>query len=118
MSRLQWLIGAVVVLSWGCGADAPLAPAAQQPIVESALLSGWVYARAESEDPALASALIEVVEGDGTASRVLTNDGGYYEVAIRPGTVSVTASKEGYEAKTWELGLLKDTVLNFGLAPK
>jgi hypothetical protein len=80
-------------------------------------LSGWVYIRSGSEDPPIADAAIQLSTSAGNVS-ILTDAHGHYEVVLPRGTVSITASKEGYESTTWELKLLGDTVLNFGLVRK
>jgi hypothetical protein len=125
MNRVAWSVAVVAVvavagmMSSACSERLPLAPGdARQPpeaAVEFVTLSGWVYARADAHDPSLGAASIRVTLADGTEKTTLTDEDGFYEVAVRPGRISITASKEGYEAKTWELTLFKDTVLNFGL---
>ena len=118
MNRATYCVAAIVLISWGCGSvpDAPTSPL-QPPdaVTELATVSGWVYARALT-DPPLANALVEVKEAGGAEHTALTDDQGFYELTARAGPISITASKEGYEAKAWEFSLLKDTVLNFGLA--
>lgn len=121
MKRLGFCVLAVMLSGTACGGGSPVAPDTQQPpepAVEFATISGRVYARVDWGDPLLAESLVEVKQADGSAKTTLTDAEGFYEVSARAGTISITASKEGYEAKTWELTLLKDTVLNFGLTPK
>lgn len=104
-----------------CGSVSPLAPgegaASPAPPADSARLSGWVYMRSGSEDPPIADAAIQLSTSGGNVS-ILTDAYGRYELVLPRGTVSITASKEGYESTTWELKLLEDTVLNFGLVRK
>jgi len=76
-----------------------------------------VYANVTWGNPPIPDATIRVTEADGSITFVATDDHGVYKILARPGDISITASKEGYEARTWELTLLKDIVLNFGLAP-
>ena len=117
MNRATYCVAVIVLISWGCGSvpDSPTSPL-QPPdaVTEFATVSGWVYARALT-DPPLANALVEVKEAGGAEHTALTDDQGFYELTARAGPISITASKEGYEAKAWEFSLLKDTVLNFGL---
>jgi hypothetical protein len=118
MNRVAYYVAVIVMISWGCGGvpDAPTSPL-QPPdaVTEFATVSGWVYGRAFT-DPPIANALVEVKEASGAEHTALTDDQGFYELTARAGPISITASKEGYEAKAWEFSLLKDTVLNFGLA--
>jgi hypothetical protein len=120
MKRFSCIV-AILLTSWACGGDAPTAPPdlLQPPdaAAEFATVSGWVYARALG-DPPLADALVELREADGSARVVRTDRLGFYKLTVRPGDVSIAASKESYETKAWEFSLLKDTVLNFGLTPK
>ena len=117
MNRATYCVAVIVLISWGCGSvpDSPTSPL-QPPdaLTEFVTVSGWVYARALT-DPPLANALVEVKEAGGADLTALTDDQGFYELTARAGPISITASKEGYEAKAWEFSLLKDTVLNFGL---
>ena len=117
MNRATYCVAVIVLISWGCGSvpDSPTSPL-QPPdaVTEFATVSGWVYGRAVT-DPPLANALVTVKEPGGAEHTALTDDQGFYELTARAGPISITASKEGYEAKAWEFSLLKDTVLNFGL---
>lgn len=120
MHRFLSCVAALVVTSWGCNGSVPIAPTGtlQPPegVAEFATVSGWVYARVETQNAPLADALIEVRESGGSERIALTNADGFYELTVRAGAISITASKEGYEAKTWQFSLLKDTALNFGLS--
>lgn len=69
-------------------------------------------------DPPIPDAVISVTDADGSIKTVSSDENGFYQILVRPGDVSITASKEGYEARTWQLTLLKDLVLNFGLIPR
>ena len=117
MNRATYYLAVIALISWGCGSvpDVPTSPL-QPPdaAAELATVSGWVYARALT-DPPLVNALVKVKEAGGAEHTALTDDQGFYELTARAGPISITASKEGYEAKAWEFSLLKDTVLNFGL---
>ena len=115
MNRATYCVAVMVMISWGCGSvpDAPTSPL-PDAVTESATVSGWVYARTLT-DPPLANALVEAKDAAGAEHTALTNDQGFYELTARAGPISITASKEGYEAKALEFSLLKDTVLNFGL---
>ena len=120
MNRAVWCVAAAVVTSWACGGGTPTTPAVNlrpEATAESATVSGWVYMRADG-DPALPGALVEVEDGTGSYHAAVTNEDGFYELTVRAGSIAIAASKEGFEAKSWEFSLLKDTVLNFGLEPK
>lgn len=120
MKKLALCVVAVIVASFGCSGRSPIAPQNTQasaplppppaPAAESATIQGRIYARVSWGDPLLADARIEVKEVDGSETTVLSDADGFYEMAVRPGLISITASKEGYEAKTWEFTLSKDTV--------
>lgn len=123
-SRLQELVllclVAVILTATGCGRS-PLAPDVPEPqrspAAELATISGWVYASVEWADPALPDALVEIHAADGSQTATLSDANGFYEVSVRPGTISVTSSKEGHGTKTCEVRLVTNTVLNFFLDP-
>lgn len=111
--------GAVLVLaSWACGYGVPTAPTDSPQLpgttLEFATVSGWVYARALG-DPPLPRAVVAITQGDGVERATVTDSQGFYTLVARAGTISIAASKDGYETKAWEFSLLSDTVLNFGL---
>jgi len=107
-----------VVTSCACSESSPLAPGAQaRGAAGPATLSGWVYQTLGTDELPLVRAVIEVTTAEGQRHSAVTDAEGFYLVAVKPGPLSITASKEGYEAKTWELRLSRDMVLNFGLAP-
>lgn len=122
MNRLACCVAAIVLTNSGCGDRVPLVPTSPQPspevAAEFATLNGRVYARVDWGDPLLADVIVGIKGADGSDTSTVSDADGFYEVVVRPGAISITASKEGYETKTWELTLLKDTVLNFGLTPK
>jgi hypothetical protein len=115
-------VAAIVMTSWACGDGVPTTPASNlQPSegsAEFAKVSGWVYMNAEGGNPPLVEAFVEATDGRGSYHSTLTNEDGFYELTVRPGTLAIAASKEGFEAKSWQFSLLKDTVLNFGLAAR
>ena len=121
MYRSVYCVAALVVTSWGCSASVPIAPTGtlQPPegVAEFATLSGWVYSRAETRNEPLADAVIVVKDAGGSERAAPTDADGFYVLTVRAGPISITASKDGYEAKTWQFSLLKDTALNFGLNP-
>jgi hypothetical protein len=121
MKRLVWC-AAMVLLPSGCADRVPVAPTSPGSssvlTAESATLTGQVYARVDWGDPPLADVVIEVKTADGSDKSTITDEDGFYELVVRPGAMSITAFRDGYEAKTWELTLSRDTVLNFGLTPK
>lgn len=115
MSRVPfWL---VTVMFAGCGGS-PTSPSALpqpvQPAVSVAVISGQIYAAAAGDLP-IAAARVEVKAADGSSTSVASDANGAYQISVRRGSVTVTASSEGYEAKQWQFDLLNDTVLNFSL---
>ena len=121
MTRSVIGVVALILTVSGCSSPSPVSPdtpqQVPQPAVPSATIRGQVYAKVTWGDPPIVEATIEVIEPDGSIRTALTDDNGFYSIPVRPGDVSITASKDGYEARTWQLTLLKDLVLNFGLAP-
>lgn len=112
---------AVAVTGSACGGRSPVAPTSTQQVAAAQLatISGRVYAAVTWGEPPIAETLIEVTEADGTTTTVLSDDDGFYQVTVRHGSVSISASKEGYEAKTpQQFTLLNDAVLNFSLTPR
>ena len=112
MKRLACLVTFIVAVA-GCSGGSPLAP--DEPAF--ATISGWVYADVTWADPPVPDARIEVYAADGTKAATLSDGTGFYQVAVRPGTVVITTRKEGYDAETYELSLSTDTTLNFFLSP-
>jgi hypothetical protein len=113
----SWVLAVTLV---GCGGSlnspSPL-PQRIQPAGDVAVISGQVYANGPGDSP-IAAARVEVNEADGSSTSVASAADGAYRVSVRRGSVTVTASKEGYEAKQWQFDLLNDTVLNFSLSPQ
>jgi len=109
---------ALAVVEAGCGGELPLAPAQESTTsaAELVTVSGQVYLDAPWGEPPIADASITVTR-DGVESIVTTAANGFYRVLVRPGAISIAASKEGYQPKAWSLVLSTDTVLNFSLAP-
>jgi Carboxypeptidase regulatory-like domain len=103
----------------GCGSQSPLAPEDVSPTAGGArvTVSGQVYVNATGAEPPIANASI-TVKRDGSASIATTDANGFYSFSVASGNVSIAASKEGYESKSWQLVLRDDTVLNFSLTPK
>ena len=84
--------------------------------------SGSVYADQSSDkgEPPIADALIEVT--DATGVRSTRSDGyGSYTLTVPYGDATITASKLGYESKTWPVIasdlLSRNVTWNFSLAP-
>lgn len=121
MTRTLFFLAVLILTGSGCSSPSPVAPGAtqqgSQPAAQFAAISGQVYANVTWGNPPITDAIIRVTDADGSIKFIATDEQGFYKVLARPGDVSITASKEGYEARTWELTLLKDIVLNFGLAP-
>jgi len=122
MTRTLFCLVALILITSGCSSRSPVAPTSSQqpaqPAAQFASISGQVYANVSWGDPPIPEAVISVTEADGSIKTVGSDENGFYQVFVRPGDVSITASKEGYEARTWRLTLLKDLVLNFGLIPR
>ena len=120
--RIGIALLAVVLAVSGCGSPSPVAPTGTQQVAEAAAalatIRGQIFADVDWGDPAIADALVEVRKADGATTTVRSDEDGFYQVSVRSGIVSVTASKEGYEPKTWQLLLLDHAVLNFGLTPR
>ena len=121
MTRTFFGLVTFILICSGCSSPSPIAPASalpvSQPAAQFASISGQVYAKVTWGDPPIPDAVITVAEADGAIRTVVTDDSGFYAISVRAGDVSITASKEGYEARTWQLTLSRDVVLNFGLAP-
>ena len=49
---------------------------------------------------------------------VQSNSSGQYALAVPRGTLTITASKEGYTPKSWQIDATANVVLNFSLAPQ
>jgi hypothetical protein len=105
---------AVALAVAGCG-PSPVAPGGQQPLTAIPTLSGQVQQNVTWGDPPLADALVEVTGADGLKRTGFSDDDGFYKIVAARGTVTVTASKPGFETKTSEFVLVTDTVLNFSL---
>jgi hypothetical protein len=115
------LLWAVILGSSACGGSlgspSPI-PQASQPAADIAPISGRIYANDGSLYPPVPDALIEVNDADGTSRTVVSDADGFSRISARRGSITITASKEGYEAKQWQFDLLNDTVLNFSLEPR
>ena len=120
--RTLFCLTALILTASGCSSPSPVAPTTppqvSQPAAQLASISGQVYANVSWGDPPIPDAVITVTEADGSTKTVTSDENGLYVIFVRGGDVSVTAAKEGYEARTWQLTLLKDLVLNFGLIPR
>jgi hypothetical protein len=120
MTRLKYWLFALTFAA-GCGGSlAGPTPIQQglQPAAEVARISGRVYASVGPLYAPITSAVIEVNEADGSSVAVTSDADGFYQITARRGSVTITASCEGYEAKHWQFDLLNDTVLNFSLNPR
>jgi Carboxypeptidase regulatory-like domain len=122
MKSILFSVLTVILAASGCARDAsPVAPDSTQPGLQkniaSATIRGQVYAELGWAEPAIAEALVEAKEDGGSEQKVFTDADGFYEISARPGTITITASKEGHQPKTQQFALSGDTVLNFGLDP-
>jgi hypothetical protein len=110
----------VLLAVWGCGGSLTAPDPIQQrpePAADVATISGRIYASGPVQPP-IGDATVEVNEADGSSATVVTDADGFYRISARRGSVTITASKDGYEAKQWQFDLLNDTVLNFSLNPR
>ena len=115
MRRVAIWVAVIAVAGCGGSLNSPTpVPQRVQPAAEVAVIVGHVYANAVGHHP-IAAARIDVNEADGTTTSVATDADGAYRIAARRGSVTITATKQGYEAKQWQFDLLNDTVLNFSL---
>ena len=118
--RGLWLL-TVALAGYGCGGSlAGPDPVQQtsQPAADLAEISGRIYSSVGPMYPSIANAVVEVNEADGSSATVVSDADGFYRISARRGSVTITASKEGYEAKQWQFDLLNDTVVNFSLTPQ
>jgi ABC-type uncharacterized transport system auxiliary subunit len=122
MARKLFCLATLILITSGCSSPSPAAPTTSppvsQPAAQFASISGQVYANVSWGDPPIPDANVTVTESDGSIKRVTSDENGFYLIFVRAGDVSITASKDGYEARTWQLTLLRDLVLNFGLMPR
>ena len=112
--RLDLVVAGVVAAAVGCGGQVPSAPD-----VGLLTISGHVYQQetVEAGEPRLADVLITVQEEDGSPRTVMSNGVGFYTVAVRAGTIWITASKVGYATRVSTFDFSDSTVLNFSLTP-
>lgn len=97
----------------GCDSASPLSPGSR-PVT----ISGYVYAQGSSDgEPMIDNAVIAVEDGGGSRAQAATRSDGFYALMVRPGRVSITASKDGFEAKALQVEVSADTILNFSLSP-
>ena len=110
----------IVLALCGCGGSPTAPDVVQRPpeSVDVATISGRIYVGGGAVQNPIAGASVEINEADGTSATVVSDAEGFYRMTARRGSVTVTASKAGYEAKEWQFDLLSDTVLNFSLSPE
>ena len=81
-------------------------------------ISGHVYGQETPAlgEPMLADVLITVNDPYGQTTTAMSDEDGFYVIAVRTGAISITASKNGYTARpAVQFDLLSDTILNFSL---
>ena len=112
--RFDLVVAGVVAAAVGCGGQVPNAPD-----VGLVTISGYVYQQGtvEAGEPRLANVLITVQEEDGLPRMVMSNGVGFYAVAVRAGTIWITASRVGYATRVSTFDFSDSTVLNFSLTP-
>ena len=105
----------------GCGgslsAPTPVPPPTQ-PVSDMATVSGSIYSSVGPEYLPIGNASVQVQQAGGPVVTVTSNAAGLYQVSVLRGSITITASKEGYEPRQWEFELLADTALNFSLTPE
>lgn len=120
MRRIAFLSLCVTLAGFGC-AGALTAPddipQSGVPQAELAVISGQVYANLTWADPPIADAVITVRDVDGLEQIAVSDDEGFYQVVVRPGHVTISASKDGYQTTRSRFTASTHTVLNFGLDP-
>ena len=120
MTRIA--LGVLVTLAaFGCGGSLTAPTAIEQrtePAADIATISGQIYSSVGPIYASIGSVEIDVNEADGSSRTVVTDSNGVYQISVRRGSVTITASKDGYEAKQWQFDLLNDVVLNFSLSPQ
>jgi hypothetical protein len=118
MTRIAvWILVVTLAACGGSLTDPSVLQQRPEPAADRAVISGQIYANAIGHAP-IAAARVEVNEADGSSATVASGSDGFYRIAVRRGSITITASKEGYEAKQWQFDLLNDTVLNFSLNPQ
>lgn len=120
MTKVVFCLLTAALAASGCGGSLTAPDALQQPVppADVAAISGRIYASDGPIYPPIADALVEVNEADGTSATTVSDANGFYRISVRRGSVTITASKDGYEAMQWQFDLLNDTVLNFSLSPR
>lgn len=104
---------AIVVVVQGCSPTSP-----GSPEMGLSTISGYVYRQQTPAlgEPVLADVLITVKDPDGQTRTAMSDEDGFYVIAVRTGAISITASKDGYTATpAVQFDLLSDTILNFSL---
>ena len=118
MTKLVFWALMIAIASCGCGqsitAPDDVPPLSTAP-AEFATLTGRVYASVGPMYPVIGGAVIEINESDGASRTVVSGGDGTYRISLRRGSVTVTASKDGFEPKQWQFDLITDTALNFSL---
>jgi hypothetical protein len=108
-----WLVVVTSVTIAGCGRQMPAGPATTAPIT----ISGYVHAEGtfEAGEPTLSDVVVTVRDAEGSSRTSISNGLGFYSVSARSGTITITASKEGYTSRSASFDISADTVLNFSL---
>jgi hypothetical protein len=103
----------LVVIGLGCDRASPLSPDAGLVTI-----TGYVYFQNSSGgEPMIHNAVIAVEDDSGSRTQAASRPDGFYTISVKPGRISITASKEGFEAKVIQAEVSDDTVLNFSLTP-
>lgn len=112
MNRLTLCL-LLMAIGLGCDRASPLSP--DGGLVS---ISGYVYFQNSSGgEPMIHNAVIAVEDDTGSRTQAASRPDGFYTIAVKPGRISITATKEGFEAKVIQVDVADDTVLNFSLTP-
>lgn len=84
--------------------------------VDSLTISGQVYANLGPVYPAIGNAVVVVDAADGSQVTGVSDAEGFYRLSVSRGSVTIRASKDGYDAKQSHFDLSSDTILNFSLS--
>lgn len=82
-------------------------------------ISGHIYQQETPAlgEPGITNVLITISDGQSPERTALSGPDGFYTVSVLAGSISISASKDGYGTQMSEFALVGDTVLNFSLAP-
>src|SRR5262245_10967439 len=120
--RILILVAALCALA-ACSRTSPVSPtiSSSSPVIvtsngdSSMFVSGRVYSGSSVSDAPLSDADVVLTTGSSTTS-ARTGSSGEYSLAVPAGAATITASKRGYQSKTWAIEVANNLVVNFSLA--